>query len=68
MWVKASQLDLPSLMRGRLHPGVAHWATSVGLLQVFDDYIINNTNVVVYSPLMAPGQRRLYFYTLFLLI
>ena len=39
----ASRLDLPSLMPlsvagcGRLQLGVAHWATSVALLQVVDN-------------------------------
>ena len=41
--VTVSQLDLPSLMPlsvaacGRLQLGVAHWATSVALLQVVDN-------------------------------
>ena len=41
--VTASQLNLPSLTPltvagcGRLHLGVAHWATSVALLQVVDN-------------------------------
>ena len=41
--VTASPLDLPSLTPlyvagcGRLHLGVAHWATSLPLLQVVDN-------------------------------
>ena len=57
--LKACELDLPSLMPssvagcGRLHLGVANWATSLALLQVVDNLL--HKRVIVDFSQGAPG-------------
>ena len=49
--VTASQLDLPSLTLlslagcARLQLGATHWATSVALLQIVDNYAFSGCNI-----------------------